>query len=70
MRIIIVMTPLLEVLGLTVELPTPGGWVRPVNQVSLRIAAGDSLGSSATRAAAENRHCSGAQSAAKACGCR
>jgi oligopeptide/dipeptide ABC transporter ATP-binding protein len=27
-----------------VELPTPAGWVRPVNEVSLRIAAGESLG--------------------------
>jgi oligopeptide/dipeptide ABC transporter ATP-binding protein len=35
---------LLDVRGLTVELPTPSGWVRPVNQVSLRIAAGESLG--------------------------
>jgi oligopeptide/dipeptide ABC transporter ATP-binding protein len=37
-------TSLLEVRGLTVELPTPAGWVRPVNDVSLRIAAGESLG--------------------------
>jgi oligopeptide/dipeptide ABC transporter ATP-binding protein len=44
MRIIIVMAPLLEVRGLTVELPTPAGWVRPVNEVSLRIGAGESLG--------------------------
>jgi oligopeptide/dipeptide ABC transporter ATP-binding protein len=43
-RIIIVMTPLLEAKALTVELPTPGGWVRPVNEVSLRIDAGESLG--------------------------
>jgi oligopeptide/dipeptide ABC transporter ATP-binding protein len=35
---------LLEVRGLIVELPTPAGWVRPVNEVSLRIAAGESLG--------------------------
>jgi len=28
----------------TVELPTAAGWVKPVNDVSLRIAAGDSLG--------------------------
>ena len=33
---------LLEVRGLTV--PTPAGWVRPVNEVSLNIAAGESLG--------------------------
>src|SRR5712692_8488025 len=38
------MTDLLEVRGLTVELPTAGGWVRPVNDVSLRIGAGESLG--------------------------
>jgi len=37
-------TPLLEVRGLTVELPTAAGWVRPVNEVSLKIAAGQSLG--------------------------
>lgn len=29
---------------MTVELPTPAGWVRPVNEVSLRIDAGESLG--------------------------
>src|ERR1700686_2948395 len=38
------MTHLLRVRGLTVELPTPACWVRPVNEVSLRIAAGESLG--------------------------
>ena len=38
------MTSLLDVRGLTVELPTPAGWVRPVNGVSLRIDAGESLG--------------------------
>ena len=38
------MADLLEVRGLKVELPTPSGWVRPVNEVSLRIAAGESLG--------------------------
>ena len=38
------MTSLLEVRALTVELPTPAGWVRPVNEVSLRIDAGESLG--------------------------
>jgi oligopeptide/dipeptide ABC transporter ATP-binding protein len=37
-------TSLLEVRALTVELPTPAGWVRPVNEVSLRIDAGESLG--------------------------
>jgi oligopeptide/dipeptide ABC transporter ATP-binding protein len=35
---------LLRVSGLKVELPTPAGWIRPVNDVSLRIAAGESLG--------------------------
>ena len=38
------MTDLLQVRGLKVELPTPAGWVRPVNELSLRIAAGESLG--------------------------
>ena len=38
------MTSVLEVRELTVELPTPAGWVRPVNEVSLRIDAGESLG--------------------------
>jgi len=38
------MSGLLEVRGLTVELPTPAGWVRPVNEVSLRIGTGESLG--------------------------
>jgi peptide/nickel transport system ATP-binding protein len=37
-------TGLLEVRGLTVELPTAAGWVRPVNEVSLRIGAGESVG--------------------------
>lgn len=34
----------MDVRGLTVELPTAAGWVRPVNEVSLRIDAGESLG--------------------------
>jgi oligopeptide/dipeptide ABC transporter ATP-binding protein len=38
------MSGLVEVRGLTVELPTPHGWVRPVNDVSLRIAAGETVG--------------------------
>ncbi len=38
------MSDLLHVRGLKVELPTPVGWVRPVNEVSLRIGAGESLG--------------------------
>ena len=35
---------LLDVRSLTVELPTPTGWVRPVQDVSLRIAPGEALG--------------------------
>jgi peptide/nickel transport system ATP-binding protein len=35
---------LLEIRGLTVELPTAQGWVRPVNDVSLRISDGDCVG--------------------------
>jgi peptide/nickel transport system ATP-binding protein len=38
------MSDLLLVRGLTVRLPTAAGWITPVNQVSLRIAAGGSLG--------------------------
>jgi len=38
------MKSLLEVRGLTVELPTAAGWVRPVNDVSLSIGAGECLG--------------------------
>jgi oligopeptide/dipeptide ABC transporter ATP-binding protein len=38
------MTELLATQGLTVDLPTARGWVRPVNEVSLRIGAGESLG--------------------------
>jgi len=38
------MSDLLELHALTVELPTPAGWVRPVNEVSLRIDTGESLG--------------------------
>jgi oligopeptide/dipeptide ABC transporter ATP-binding protein len=38
------MGALLELRNLTVELPTPGGWVRPVNDVSLELATGGSLG--------------------------
>src|ERR1700685_486825 len=34
----------LEVRGLTVELPTPSGWVRPVNDVSFTLAEGETLG--------------------------
>jgi ABC-type glutathione transport system ATPase component len=38
------MAALLEVRGLTVDLPTTAGWVRPVNEVSLCVGAGESLG--------------------------
>src|ERR1700720_1465329 len=38
------MGELLDVRGLTVDLPTARGWVRPVNEVSLRIGAGEALG--------------------------
>jgi ABC-type glutathione transport system ATPase component len=38
------MKPLLDVRGLTMELPTALGWVRPVNEVSLRVGAGECLG--------------------------
>jgi oligopeptide/dipeptide ABC transporter ATP-binding protein len=34
----------LDVRGLIVELPTPGGWVRPVNDVSFTLAQGETLG--------------------------
>jgi ABC-type glutathione transport system ATPase component len=35
---------LLQVRRVTVELPTAAGWVKPVNEVSLRIASGETLG--------------------------
>lgn len=38
------MKVLLEIYALTVELPTAQGWVRPVNEVSLRIGAGECVG--------------------------
>jgi oligopeptide/dipeptide ABC transporter ATP-binding protein len=38
------MAALLEVRGLTVELPTPAGWLRPVNGVSFELAVGETLG--------------------------
>ncbi len=38
------MAALLDVKELSVELPTPGGWVRPVQQVSLTLRTGESLG--------------------------
>ena len=34
----------LDVRSLTVELPTPSGWVRPVNDVSFTLARGETLG--------------------------
>ena len=34
----------LEVRGLTVELPTDAGWIRPVNDVSFSLAEGETLG--------------------------
>jgi oligopeptide/dipeptide ABC transporter ATP-binding protein len=36
--------PLIELRGLTVEIPTPAGWIRPVDEVSLKLDAGESLG--------------------------
>src|SRR5208283_3438315 len=41
-RIIATMDELLSASNLTVELPTPLGWIRPVNDVSLLIAKGES----------------------------
>ena len=38
------MDELLRIHLLTVELPTAAGWVRPVNEVTLRIARGEALG--------------------------
>jgi len=35
---------LLDVRGLTVELPTPAGWIRPVDGVSFTLDAGETLG--------------------------
>ncbi len=34
----------LEARGLTVELPTRAGWVRPVNEVSFSLGEGETLG--------------------------
>ena len=34
---------MLETRSLTVELPTAAGWVKPVNEVSLDLAAGETL---------------------------
>jgi len=38
------MATLLELQGLTVEIPTPAGWIRPVNDVSFALGEGESLG--------------------------
>jgi oligopeptide/dipeptide ABC transporter ATP-binding protein len=38
------LTTKLEVRGLTVELPTDAGWIRPVNDVSFSLAEGETLG--------------------------
>jgi peptide/nickel transport system ATP-binding protein len=38
------MPPLIELRGLTVEIPTPEGWIRPVDNVSFALDAGESLG--------------------------
>ena len=38
------MAPLIELRGLTVEIPTPAGWIRPVDDVSFALDAGQSLG--------------------------
>ena len=35
---------MLRIHALTVELPSAAGWVRPVNDVTLRIAPGEALG--------------------------
>src|SRR6202451_3392390 len=38
------MAALIELRGLTVEIPTPEGWIRPVDGVSFALDAGESLG--------------------------
>jgi peptide/nickel transport system ATP-binding protein len=38
------MAALIELCGLTVELPTPAGWIRPVDDVSFALETGESLG--------------------------
>jgi peptide/nickel transport system ATP-binding protein len=38
------MVPKLEVRGLTVQLPSRSGWIRPVNDVSFALAEGETLG--------------------------
>ncbi len=38
------MPPLIELRNLTVEIPTPQGWICPVNDISLQLEPGESLG--------------------------
>ena len=38
------MATLIELRGLVVEIPTPAGWIRPVDDVSFALDAGESLG--------------------------
>ena len=38
------MSPLIELCRLTIEIPTPAGWIRPVDNVSFALDAGESLG--------------------------
>ncbi len=38
------MVPLIDLRGLTVEIPTPAGWIRPVDDVSFALETGESLG--------------------------
>jgi len=40
----VAMAPLIELRGLTVEIPTPAGWIRPVDDVSFALETGESLG--------------------------
>ena len=40
----VAMAALIELCGLTVEIPTPAGWIRPVDNVSFALGAGESLG--------------------------
>jgi oligopeptide/dipeptide ABC transporter ATP-binding protein len=40
----VAMAALIELRGLTVELPTPAGWIRPVDDVSFTLETGESLG--------------------------
>ena len=40
----VAMAALIELRGLTVELPTPSGWIRPVDDVSFALETGESLG--------------------------